>query len=154
VLNAKENGGYEFVDGEYKWYKNDQLIDTINKAFYYLSEGVEFNGRDCYYLIPTRKDDGVAIRTCEICPGTNTPVVDVYSSEELIQTTLLGRGEVVLLQGVDVGSVSVYSLTGLLISSYDIDFNNSQFIAPDEVGFYIVHINGEDRSYVYKIWVR
>jgi hypothetical protein len=150
VLDETENGGYEFVDGEYKWYKNNQLVDTIVNAFYYLPEGVTFTGEDCFYMIPKRADDGVAIRTCTICPSVNTPIVDVHDSEDLIQTTVLERGEIFLLDGVEVCSVNIYSFTGSLISSS----NNSQIVAPNEMGFYIVQIQTEDRIYAYKIWVR
>ena len=154
VLDETENGGYEFVEGEYKWYKNDQLVDTVVNAFYYLSNGVTFNGEDCFYMIPKRKDDGVAIRTCKICPGEGTPIVDVYDSEELIQTTVLERGGIVLLNGVDDAVVNIYSFTGLLISSHSVNANNSYIVVPNEIGFYIAQIKTKDRSYVYKIWVR
>ena len=154
VLDETENGGYEFVEGEYKWYKNDQLVDTVVNAFYYLSNGVTFNGEDCFYMIPKRKDDGVAIRTCKICPGEGTPIVDVYDSEELIQTTVLERGGLVLLNGVDDAVVNIYSFTGLLISSHSVNANNSYIVAPTDTGFYIAQIKTKDRSYVYKIWVK
>ena len=154
VLNSDSNGGYEFVEGEYKWYKNDELLDTVTKAFYYLASGETFGPGDCFYMIPTRKDDGVAIRTCEICPDANTPIVDVYESDLLIESTVLKQGEFVLLDGVEKGVANVYSFTGLLISSYDIDSNNSYIKAPTEIGFYILQIKTEDRNYVYKIWVK
>ena len=154
VLNSDSNGGYEFVEGEYKWYKNDELLDTVTKAFYYLASGETFGSGDCFYMIPKRKDDGVAIRTCEICPGGGTPIVDVYDSEELIQTTVLERGGLVLLDGVDDAVVNIYSFTGLLISSHSVNANNSYIVAPNEIGFYIAQIKTKDRSYVYKIWVK
>ena len=154
ILSSDSNGGYEFVEDEYKWYKNDVLLDTVIKSFYYLASGETFAVGDCYYMIPTRVDDGVAIRTCEICPGGGTPVVDVYESDLLIESTVLKQGAFVLLDGVEDGIANIYSFTGLLISSYNIDSNNNYIKAPTETGFYILQVKTDDRSYVYKIWVK
>ncbi len=154
VLNETANGGYEFVDGVYEWYKNGELLDTVNGAFYYLAGGGEFAPGDCFYLVPKRADDGVAIRTCEICPGGGTSVVDVYESDLLIESTVLKQGESVILDGFEEGIANVYSFTGLLISSYNIDGNYNYITAPSKTGFYILQIKTENRSYVYKIWVK
>ena len=154
VLDASENGGYDFEDGEYKWYKNDELIDTVTNAFYYLSDGVFFNGVDCLYMIPTRKDDDIAIRTCEICPSSGTPIDDIYASEVVIEATVVNSGDMLLLKGVSNGTARIYSFTGELLDIYTIDSNNQHIVAPNERGFYIVNIQTEEVSFVYKIWVR
>ena len=75
----------------------------------------------------------------------------IYS---LIESTVLKQGEFVLLDGVEDGIANLYSFTGLLISSYNIDGNNNYIMAPSETGFYILQIKTDDRSYVYKIWVK
>ena len=83
-----------------------------------------------------------------------TSVEDVYDSDWLLQTTVVNKGASILLDGVDSGIVSIYSVTGVLIGSEVVDVYNSQIVAPSKTGFYIVQIKTEDRYYVYKIWVR
>ena len=153
VLDSSENGGYSFVDGEYEWYENGELIDMEGRAYFYLPDGQFFETGDCYYMKAKRIDDGVIMRTCEICPGEKTPIVDIHDSEWLLQTTIVEKGGFILLKGVDSGIVNIYNFTGQLISSSRITYNN-QIIAPYEVGFYIVEIREENRSYVYKIWIK
>ena len=153
VLDSSENGGYSFVDGEYEWYENGELVDMEGRAYFYLPDGQFFETGDCYYMKAKRIDDGVIMRTCEICPGEKTPIVDIHDSEWLLQTTIVEKGGFILLKGVDSGIVNIYNFTGQLISSSRITYNN-QIIAPYEVGFYIVEIREENRSYVYKIWIK
>ena len=80
ILDKTSNGGYEFED-EYQWYKNEVLIEGEQKSFLYLPEGEVFGDNDCYYLVVKRKDDGVVMRTCEICPGVTTSINDVFNSD-------------------------------------------------------------------------
>jgi hypothetical protein len=154
VLDASANGGYDFVEGEYEWYKNDELVDTVKHAFYYLTDDMKFNGEDCFYMIPKRKDDGVAIRTCEICPSSGTPIYDIYETEVLIDATIVSGGDAVLLKGIDRGIATIYSFTGTLFGSYSIDSDHQHVVVPYERGFYIVKIQTEEINYVYKIWVK
>ena len=154
VYDADSNGGYSFVPNEYKWYRNDTLLVDERKAHLYLGDYKSFKAGDCYYIEVKRIDDGVVMRTCEVCPDVETSIEDIYDSEWLLQTTVLDMGSPIMLEGVDSGIVNIYSFTGMLISSRAIDSDNIQIIAPNKVGFYIVQIKTENRNYVYKIWVK
>ena len=155
VYDADSNGGYSFAPNEYKWYKNDSLLINETASYLYLGDDVVFKDGDCYYIEVRRIDDGVVTRSCEICPGNmETSVEDVYDSDWLLQTTVVNKGASILLDGVDSGIVSIYSVTGVLIGSEVVDVYNSQIVAPSKTGFYIVQIKTEDRNYIYKIWVR
>ncbi len=154
LLDESVNGGYDFEEGYYKWYKNNQLLDTVVGAFYYLGDGEVFNGDDCFYIEVKRKDDGVVMRTCEICPGIDTPIDNVCAYDNLLRTTVVNRGEYILLENLEEAFVGIYTYTGLLVGSYKLCSNSSQIVVPDKMGFYIVKIETEEVNLVYKIWVK
>ena len=155
VLDSSENGGYLFVDNVYMWYKaNGELLDSAARAFYYLPDGEKFDEDDCYYMIPTRQDDGVAIRTCEICPGINgTPVDDVFSSEGVSLATLFTKSQPIVIDNLSEGIVEIYTLTGQLERSYDVT-EGSTIEAPDQSGIYVLRIATTDYIVAYKIQVK
>lgn len=148
------NGGYSFVENEYRWYKNNELLVDDTLSYVYLGDNVTFNGSDCYYLEVKRKDDGVVMRTCEICPEMSTGFDDVVEDEELIKNTMLEKGGLILFDSLKEGYVNIYSYSGLLISSHGVDSEDAKIVAPNESGFYILQILTGDKNYVYKIWVR
>ena len=148
------NGGYSFVENEYRWYKNNELLVDDTLSYVYLGDNVTFNGSDCYYLEVKRKDDGVVMRTCEICPEMSTGFDDVVGDEELIKNTMLEKGGLILFDSLKEGYVNIYSYSGLLISSHGVDSEDAKIVAPNESGFYILQILTGDKNYVYKIWVR
>ena len=51
------------------------------KSYLFLPEGEVFGENDCYFIVVKRKDDGVVMRTCEICPGVTTAIDDVFLSD-------------------------------------------------------------------------
>jgi hypothetical protein len=154
VYDAEHNGGYTFVDNKYRWYKNNELLVDDTLSYVYLGDNVTFNGSDCYYLEVKRKDDGVVMRTCEICPEMSTGFDDVVGDEELIKNTMLEKGGLILFDSLKEGYVNIYSYSGLLISSHGVDSEDAKIVAPNESGFYILQILTGDKNYVYKNWVR
>ena len=154
ILDETVNGGYSF-EGEYRWYKNDSLIDGETKAFLYLLDGETFAPNDCYYVVLTRKDDGVAMRSCEICPGIGTSINDIFDFDGVvIQNTLLSSGERICIDNLDDGYVNIYTLMGQLLYSYKVSSADSMVFAPEESGFYLLHILGNKEQKVYKIKVK
>jgi hypothetical protein len=156
IYDSAYNGGYTFVDKEYRWYKNNILIPAETSSFIYLEEGNEFNGIDCYYLELKRKDDGVVMRTCEICPEVFDPigVEDVKETEFLISATLLDKGQPILIENFDKGLVNIYSFTGQLIDSYTINSELTEIFAPEIHGFYLLEVITSEYITVYKIYVK
>ena len=154
VLNSDSNGGYSFVEGAYKWYKNDSLLVGMNDSYLYLDEFGEIFGGDCYYMEVTRVDDGVEMRTCAICPDVYVAIDDIEGVENMISATVLSAGQPILLENAGIGDVNIYTLTGQLLHSYRIDLDNNQIPAPTVGGLYILQIKTEDRNITYKIWVK
>ncbi len=155
IYDSVHNGGYSFVDNEYRWYKNDKIILNEKASFIYLGEDSEFNGVDCYYLEAKRKDDGVVMRTCEICPEMETKIDDVFEGEELIDATIFTTGSTMIIDDFGGGYVQIYSCIGQMISSCVVDSGSRVEIdLPNMRGFYLLKIIGEEFDGVYKIWVK
>lgn len=136
VYDSAYNGGYTFV--EYQWYENDVRLEGKNQSFYAL-EDEHFSGNDCYYLELKRADDGVVMRTCEVCPNVGTPVEVIFEGEYL-ETTILRAGMPIVFDNLEKGFVKIYSISGQLINSYAIDFGSMNVYAPYEVGVYLLQI--------------
>lgn len=151
IYDEKHNGGYSFV--EYQWYKNGEIMEGDTTSFFYLPEGEEFAVGDCYYLMLKREDDGVVMQTCEICPGSETDVDDVYSNEIVI-STLFNAGATIVFDNLSEGVVAFYTLTGQLLDVYNFDNGNNSVVAPNQSGFYLMQIKTSDWGKVYKIQVR
>ena len=155
IYDSAYNGGYTFVDNEYRWYKNDELMLNENGTFVYLEEGEEFNGKDCYYVELKRTDDGVVMRTCEICPEMGTGVDDIFEGEGLLDVTIFNSGSTMQIDDFGGGYIKLYSFVGQLIGSYSIDSGNTLEIdLPNEEGFYLLQVIGSKVNGVYKIWVK
>lgn len=153
VLSEEANGGYKFKEGEYRWYVNNQLDSSVTSSFYYLMEGEEF-GTNCYYLEVTRVDDDVVMRTCDMCPYLNSPVVDIFEQEDLLQVTLFDKSQPIVVANVSSGYINIFTLTGQLINSTDIVSDYTEVLAPEESGIYLLQIETEKSSKVYKIKVK
>ena len=154
IYDSAYNGGYAFVDN-YRWYKNNELLPNDTLSFIYLGEGEEFNGEDCYYLELTRKDDGVVMRTCEICPEMGTGVDDIFGGEELIDFTIFAPNSTIKIDDFGGGTVNLYSFVGQLVGSYDVDSGSSVEIdVPNMRGFYLLQVVGSTVNEVYKIWIK
>ena len=101
----------------------------------------------------TRSDDGVVMRTCELCP-TLTSVDKVEASGIDISSTLLNKGQLISIENLDKGQVNIYSLTGLLVDSYDVMSEFIEIVAPQQSGFYLLQIVSPEYNVVYKIYVK
>ena len=145
------NGGYSFV--EYQWYKNDEIIEGENLSYYYLQDGEVFNSNDCYHLVLKRKDDGVVMQTCKICPSVDSAVDDALDNV-LLQTNMFSKNQRVIMGESIGGNVYIYTITGQLLSKYVGEDNNLYFITPSWSGIYIVHVVINDYSVSYKIHVK
>lgn len=154
VLDADDNGGYSFSEGEYRWFRNNELLENDTLPYLYLGDNVKFDSNDCYYLEVKRVDDGVVARTCDICPGMDTPIEDVRESEFYIQSTLLDKGQTILLDNVVEGEVRIYAITGQLVNSFEISDLASVLTAPYQSGIYILYVMTPNYTVSYKIQVR
>ena len=129
---------------------------SISYSYLYLGDYETFKSEDCYYLEVKRIDDGVIMRTCEVCPESSIPIdiENVKETEFLISATLLNKGQSILIQNFDEGLVNIYSFTGQLIDFYKITSEMTELFAPNQQGFYLLElITTKDHS-VYKIYVR
>ena len=151
VHDAEHNGGFDFSD--YEWYRNGVKVEGDSVSFLYLGDGESFTEGDCYYLVLTRSDDGVVMRTCELCP-TLTSVDKIEASGIDVSSTLLNKGQLISIENLDKGQVNIYSLTGLLVDSYDVMSEFIEIVAPQQSGFYLLQIVSPEYNVVYKIYVK
>ena len=153
ILNEEYNGGYSFT--EYKWYKNGVEIEGENRPYYYLPEGTTFGDDDCFYLELKRKDDGVVMQTCPVCPKMTTPIDEVQFSDRFyIENTLFAPKQRIRVENLDNGLVNIYTLSGQLLSSVRVVDGDTDVYAPQEQGVYILQIVTEDELKVYKIKIK
>lgn len=149
ILDKNSNGGYEF--DEYRWYKNNELIPGEEDSYLFI-DGDTF-GSDCFYLELKRKDDGVVMRTCPICPGNTTPIDDVYLSEPSISNTLVAGGQRIVIDDFGYGKINVYTATGQLINSVVSDGVYVELSAPYAPGVYLLEMVTTTETFVTKIIV-
>jgi hypothetical protein len=157
ILNEESNGGYEFLD--YQWYRIDvnQNVEALEgeiNSYYYVGDNKYFEDGDCYYLEVTRASDLVKTRSCPVCPTTQTDLDDIFSSDITISATLLNSNQTILINGLNGGYVKLYTLTGLLVNSYDVEGDMIVIPAPIKSGFYILQIQSESDLVSYKIRVK
>ena len=147
VLSTDLNGGYEF--DEYRWFRDGVLLPGEDKAFYYL-DGAKF-GSECYYLEVRRKDDGVVMRTCEICPGGGTPVDDVYSSDPYVENTIVKAGEAIVIANVSQAVVNLYTITGQLVETQYIEYDGDVIEVVSSPGVYLLQVSTSTEIFTTKI---
>ena len=147
VLSPEVNGGYDF--DMYRWYRNGELIPGEEKAFYYLEGGV-FGG-ECYYLEVRRVDDNVIMRTCEICPGSGTPVDDVYATDPYVVNTIVKSGESVVIANVDQAIVNLYTVTGQLLETQIIANQGDLVKLTTTPGIYLLQVATSTEIFTTKI---
>lgn len=155
LKNAEYNGGFHFEPDSCRWYRSDgEFLSGHQGAFLYLGEGNVF-GDECYYVELLRVDDGVRMRTCEICPGLITAVEDIDDAREVLLTTRFSPNQQIVFDNIlSKATVKFYSFTGKLVSEFVVDESNPFVKAPDYAGFYILLIQGEDYNIVSKIQVK
>lgn len=147
VLATELNGGYEF--DEYKWFRDGILIPNEDKAFYYLDGGTF--GSECYYLEVKRKDDGVVMRTCEICPGDGTPVDNIYSSVPYVVNTIVKAGEAIVIANVNQAVVNLYTITGQLVETQHIEYDGDAIDMVVLPGVYLLQVSTSTEIFTTKI---
>jgi hypothetical protein len=149
VLDKEKNGGYDFIS--YQWYKNNELLEGEINGYLYLEEGGVFDGGDCYHLVLKRADDGVVMRTCEICPGEGTPVDDVYSFEPYVVNTIVRIGEEIVIANVDEAIVNIYTATGQLVDIQHITSGNNAIKVASLPGIYMLQVMTSTEIFTTKI---
>lgn len=154
LKNAEYNEGFHFDPDSCRWYRSDgEFLSKHVGAYLYLGEGEKF-GDDCYYVELLRVDDGVRMRTCEICPGLITDIEDVQDAQQLLFVTKFNPNQQILFDNVIDAIVKIYSFTGLLVSEFVVDDNNVSVNAPCMSGFYLLHIQSDNYNIVSKIQVK
>ena len=147
ILNASVNGGYEFES--YRWFRDGEFMPEEVSAYYYLEGGMF--GSECYYLEVKRKDDGVVMRTCEICPGPGTPVDDVYASGAYVENTIVKVGEAIFIANTDEAVVNLYTMTGQLLETQYIEYKGDVINVVASPGVYLLQVSTPTEIFTTKI---
>ena len=155
LYDAENNGGYLFVDGEYRWFKNGEELIGENQSYYYLPDGESFNPDDCFYMIVKRADDGVVMQTCEICPGGRTFVDDVLVEDGVyLGNTILEPSQRIKIENFNNGYVNIYTVSGQLVYSCKVLSEDTDIYAPQQSGVYMLQIVTNNDLKVYKIKIK
>jgi hypothetical protein len=151
IYDADYNGGYSFVS--YQWYKNGEVMEGDTMSYFKLPEGEVFARNDCYHLVLERKDDGVIMPTCAICPGLGTDIENNFV-DDLQLITLVDPTSPIVIDNVSDGFAFIYTITGQLLTTYNIKEHNSVVTVPSISGFYLMRIVTGNMDRVYKIKVK
>ena len=151
IYDTANNGGYSFT--EYQWYRNDEKLEGETNSYLYLRTD-EFDGVDCYYVVLKRKDDGVVARTCEICPQKETAVDNISSDESFITLTLLDKGSNIEIRNIDKANVYIYTVAGQLLTTHIVTNFDNIVSAPNKSGLYLLKVETQTHSAIYKIQVK
>ncbi|MDR0831100.1 MAG: T9SS type A sorting domain-containing protein [Prevotellaceae bacterium] len=120
--------GYTFTS--YKWYKNGKLIDDETKSYIYIPSGLEMGAQ--YNLLLTRTGEDYEVFTC--------PITAQPFTEQQAQPTITSPSGILPMYAADNGTVDIWNVQGILISTQKITSGESQIIAPAISGIYILDI--------------
>ena len=98
--------------------------------------------------------DLVRTRTCEVCPYLVTDIDDVVASNVTLSATLLNPNQHLIIEGVQSGYVSLYSVMGQLLEVHKVEGSPFVMYAPSQSGFYILQIKTQGAIITHKIWVK
>ena len=142
VKNEKYNGGYTFA--AFQWYKDGAPLTGEIGSYYYAGEGETLDTATTYHVVLTRADDGTSIATCPVTPTVKSDI-SAYPQQTVVQAGAPLR----VMNVKSAARVSLWSVSGVYCSSWDVDGHNSDITAPLTQGAYIMVIerNGERRQF-------
>ena len=142
VKNEKYNGGYTFA--AFQWYKDGAPLTGEIGSYYYAGEGEALDTAAIYHVVLTRADDGTSIATCPVTPTVKSDI-SAYPQQTVVQAGAPLR----VMNVKSAARVSLWSVSGVYCSSWDVDGHNSDITAPLTQGAYIMVIerNGERRQF-------
>lgn len=135
LLNKENNGGYDFTS--YQWYKNGELLTGENFSYLYL-ENAELDPNDSYTALLVR-NDGTELFTCDFYPERriiNKPFPSLVTSTQVI----------FLDKTIKSGTVSFYTLNGLLYSVQRIAEAGQEVKVPNMSGLFIMSITDSEMN--------
>lgn len=154
LKNTDNNGGYEFENESYQWYKNGNILAGETDAYYY-GEEEKFEEGDCFYFEATREDDGIRMRSCEFCYSVGVDVDNVLDDKEYNFVTILSSSEVIYLENVGDCRAYLYTFSGKLLYSDVFSENQDIFFkVPNISGMYILQLQTKDDNFIVKIMVK
>lgn len=154
ILNAENNGGYEF--DYYQWYKNGEPIEGENNTYIYL-EGEEVNPTDVYTVGLVRKGETEEILCCGLRLEVGTPVDNVEKEKIGVASNIVSSGDCVILlfeEGYDECNIRWWSVAGVLMGE---ESNVEQGViktTPQVQGVYLLEVRVGDVVEVKKIIVK
>jgi hypothetical protein len=127
-LNPATNGGYEFNETGFQWYREGEAIEGANKPYYRITDNAT------YYCALTMAD-GKAWRTIDITVEPRASTLKAYPNPTQGQVTLSADDE-----WVPTDKIQVFDLYGrLVLQPYANPFDMSSL----PKGTYIIKVNGE-----------
>lgn len=145
IHNAGYNGGYDFVACQ--WYADGAAIEGATGMSYYAPQGL--NTEASYSALLTRVSDGVSAFTCSVVPVR----FDEQSIENEPVITINGNG--VEAQVAESAMMTLYSLSGQVITSRYMSEGESILLSGIDKGIYIMYlVDSTGYTHVTKVVVR
>ena len=134
ILTPAYNGGYDFT--AFQWYKDGEPLQGETHSYLYqsLSLGAEYSA-----LLTS--PDGLQLMSC--------PIVPVDMAEISVYPTIVKTGESVTCHITDDATVLLFSSTGKLVQSLDLNAGDVVLTMPATAGIYmlkVLTINNKERE--------
>ena len=134
ILMPAYNGGYDFT--AFQWYKDGEPLQGETHSYLYqsLSFGAEYSA-----LLTS--PDGLQLMSC--------PIVPVDMAEISVYPTIVKTGESVTCHITDDATVLLFSSTGKLVQSLDLNAGDVVLTMPATAGIYmlkVLTINNKERE--------
>ena len=137
ILNYNFNGGFKFIG--YEWHDKNDFIVGDNSPNLYIGATETFAEGDEYYVKLTRSD-GSVIATCPFTTHLRQPPTPQYP-------TLISPNGAIRFEIKSKSAVArIWSVTGILVSSTQINHSGQEIYAPSQQGMYLLEIISDNRS--------
>jgi hypothetical protein len=144
-LKKEYNGGYEF--SQMDWYINGSI--QPNNSLGYLHSNRLKDG-DEIVMIATRKGDNYSIPTCPLIISINNN--SSYDEPILVYPTRAPRFAArITIDAPQGGEYTIYSSTGMIISSGKLEEGAMQVNLPPTCGMYFVRTTHGEKSDTHKV---
>jgi hypothetical protein len=133
VWNDNDTSGYQFV--AFQWYKNGQPIEGATSSILYEPDGLDLDAE--YSVLLTRLPDNVSIMSC---------VADLkdLAADEHDKVVVFEKDKVMSVLAPKAANVRVWTSTGILVKSVDVQEGENLISTLGMSGVYILDFLFED----------
>jgi hypothetical protein len=131
--NSLNNNGYRFVN--YEWFRDGVPVGDGRQYYYEGGEDAAILSQSMLYSVRVTTDDGKQISTCEAYVSQSSSVFKVYPNP-------VRSGSAVNVEFPENGAgtfvIKLFSLSGSLLNTYNVNAVNPQIILNVNTGTYVL----------------